>query len=897
MNEGIFWQLITESKLAADGDANTQVANLEAVLKLLPEADIVEFDRLLHGHLNRSYTRDLWAAAYIINGGCSDDGFDYFRAWLVAQGKDVFENALVNPESLIDVAQPNAELETLMYAPIKAYEARTETKFPYSTREVPQLTGDEWEETPECLQKKFPRLFEKFWNAANSTNGDAEKEIDLGAAFAALQELVGGLGGGKDPSDPESLYTQAVFLAMDESPENLQKSAEILTRAADQGHAGAQYLVGACLQEGRGVAQDYQAAAKYYRLAADQDNADACGSLGSLYQDGLGVAPDIAAAVKWYRQGAEAGSADAAASLGVLYADGLGVEKNAKESIKWLRRAAQDGHEVAANNLGIAYGNGLGVKLDNAEAVKWFTKAAESGYSDAQYNLGVLVEFGRGTDCDPVKAAELYRAAADQGNAKAQSNLGMLYAKGKGVEQDYAKAAELYRQAADQGNLVALSNLAVLYQNGRGVPQDLVEAVRLYRQAADAGVSAGQYNLGTMYERGLGVAPDFSEALRWYRLAADQGVAAAQNNIGDFYETGRAVKQNFKQAAEWYRKAADQGISVSQLSLGDFYRKGQGVKQDLREAEKWYLQAAAQGLDAAVQRLREMYESGELLQPAKAKPKNSRSKGTAKKKPVAVVTNKKKAKDPRQSPTAKIVAQRAICLRSLVRRCQIEAGLIASKKIKSAKTKLNLQALADEAKQINHWLKDEELWTSLSDHEAGSLRKKPGTWSVRELTDGGWRTEAFGVIAWALGLTARIAPYDQQQSEGAFLKKIPLQQRAKKFIRSAKLRPEAKILKAREIAENWLWRARTTIVQKNPKKYPPPSGWTYDKIIKAAALHWQKQKLFKAIKGDYPAFGKPYAKLTKREWETCNSIAKERLYGFNWLCGYAADWDQVPTGT
>jgi hypothetical protein len=87
------------------------------------------------------------------------------------------------------------------------------------------------------------------------------------------------------------------------------------------------------------------------------------------------------------------------------------------------------------------------------------------------------------------------------------------------------------------------------------------------------------------------------------------------------------------------------------------------------------------------------------------------------------------------------------------------------------------------------------------------------------------------------------------------------------------------------------------MIQKEPKKYPPPKGWTYEKIIKAAAQHWQKQGLFKAIKGDYPAFGKSYAKLTEDEWQSCRSIATERLYGLNWLCGYAADWDRVPTGT
>ena len=36
----------------------------------------------------------LWDAAYLINGGCSDDGFDYFRGWLVDQGRETFERCL-----------------------------------------------------------------------------------------------------------------------------------------------------------------------------------------------------------------------------------------------------------------------------------------------------------------------------------------------------------------------------------------------------------------------------------------------------------------------------------------------------------------------------------------------------------------------------------------------------------------------------------------------------------------------------------------------------------------------------------------------------------------------------------------------------------------------------------
>ena len=38
----------------------------------------------------RSYDWNLWGAAYLMKGGCSDDAFDYFRGWLVAQGRRVW---------------------------------------------------------------------------------------------------------------------------------------------------------------------------------------------------------------------------------------------------------------------------------------------------------------------------------------------------------------------------------------------------------------------------------------------------------------------------------------------------------------------------------------------------------------------------------------------------------------------------------------------------------------------------------------------------------------------------------------------------------------------------------------------------------------------------------------
>lgn len=55
--------------------------------------------------------------------------------------------------------------------------------------------------------------------------------------------------------------------------------------------------------------------------------------------------------------------------------------------------------------------------------------------------------------------------------------------------------------------------------------------------------------------------------------------------------------------------------------------------------------------------------------------------------------------------------------------------------------------------------------------------------------------------------------------------------------------------------------------------------------------------MFVAIDGDFPAFDKAYREATAEESEVLRSIALERHYTLNWLCGMGEDWDEVPTDT
>ena len=74
----------------------------------------------------------------MINGGCSDDGSDYFRAWLMLQGRETFGQAVADPDSLADWAavrlaitnQAIVGCESALYIPARAHRAATGDEIP-----------------------------------------------------------------------------------------------------------------------------------------------------------------------------------------------------------------------------------------------------------------------------------------------------------------------------------------------------------------------------------------------------------------------------------------------------------------------------------------------------------------------------------------------------------------------------------------------------------------------------------------------------------------------------------------------------------------------------------------------------------------------------------------------
>lgn len=139
-----------------------------------------------------------------------------------------------------------------------------------------------------------------------------------------------------------------------ESQNDVSKAAELLTKAAKNGHNGAKMLLGFMFAEGKGVPADLDAAVKLWTEAAQSIGDDYAYELGWLYARKVELGPDNAQAVYWWK------------------------------------RAAGNGHKGAQQMLGYQYGQGVGVPLDSILAYAWFNLAASDSSDDEAANSAVI---------------------------------------------------------------------------------------------------------------------------------------------------------------------------------------------------------------------------------------------------------------------------------------------------------------------------------------------------------------------------------------------------------------------------------------------------------------------------------------------------------------------------
>ncbi len=146
---------------------------------------------------------------------------------------------------------------------------------------------------------------------------------------------------------------------------------ECLTKAAEQGDAGAQYELGNYCQ----ATDDTKGALAWLEKAAAQDYPHTGCRLGDMYSKGQGVPPDLKRADMWYRREAEHGCSWSQFRVGKLLMD----EGKTEEALKWYRRSAENRQYYAMVALGEFYGDDLFGSPDYVGAYMWLRLAATMG--------------------------------------------------------------------------------------------------------------------------------------------------------------------------------------------------------------------------------------------------------------------------------------------------------------------------------------------------------------------------------------------------------------------------------------------------------------------------------------------------------------------------------------
>ncbi|MFE9440610.1 DUF4240 domain-containing protein [Streptomyces sp. NPDC006602] len=97
-----FWSLIETARTSVGASAVSFDEALVNLLADLPPLEILQYAERFDELHDALYRWDVWAAAYLIGGGCSDDSFMDFRAGVIAQGRDWYERAAFNPDNLAE---------------------------------------------------------------------------------------------------------------------------------------------------------------------------------------------------------------------------------------------------------------------------------------------------------------------------------------------------------------------------------------------------------------------------------------------------------------------------------------------------------------------------------------------------------------------------------------------------------------------------------------------------------------------------------------------------------------------------------------------------------------------------------------------------------------------------
>lgn len=153
------WSLFVISDEEAKGKRGKFTSTTSKLFAGLPRKLKLEVYRQYRDLCKQLNTWELWRAAYVMNGGCSDDGFSAFRLLLIVQGKKVIDAAMKDADSLASVTFKYATKDEFEFEALSECFAINEGD-PSPSMTKPK--GKRFSESSDDLKLHLPKLWAKY---------------------------------------------------------------------------------------------------------------------------------------------------------------------------------------------------------------------------------------------------------------------------------------------------------------------------------------------------------------------------------------------------------------------------------------------------------------------------------------------------------------------------------------------------------------------------------------------------------------------------------------------------------------------------------------------------------------------------------------------------------------
>jgi hypothetical protein len=162
MTDEQFWNLLDQAR--GHSSSSTEPGRLKTVLNLLSDDEVSDFGLMFYSKVCDLNNWRLWGAGYLIAGGMSDDGFHYFRSWIIGKGKQIFDVAMKDPDELgpfiDDTEVENELLEYVTSEILKERGSDIDAQNSASRNADADPTGEPFDE--DTVANSFPKLARLF---------------------------------------------------------------------------------------------------------------------------------------------------------------------------------------------------------------------------------------------------------------------------------------------------------------------------------------------------------------------------------------------------------------------------------------------------------------------------------------------------------------------------------------------------------------------------------------------------------------------------------------------------------------------------------------------------------------------------------------------------------------